>query len=186
LAQPFPEDPTEIMRLAAGQWSQPVRFRETIEAMYDDGARIFVEVGPNGNLTGFVDDILQNRSYLAVPSNLPHRSGISQLHLLIGLLAAHGMPINLEPLYRGRAAKCSALEGMIEWPENRKSHEDSMFTGKKTSQNTPQIIGSRSQVNSRSQIMHHYLQTMERSLEIQREILLAFMAKTYSTAQKKK
>jgi acyl transferase domain-containing protein len=44
------------------QWAEPIRFRETIETMYADGVRVFLEVGPRGNLTGFVDDILAGRA----------------------------------------------------------------------------------------------------------------------------
>ena len=58
-ATAFPDEPDEIRALAAEQWSRRVRFRETIEAMYEDGVRLFLEVGPGGNLSGFVSDILR-------------------------------------------------------------------------------------------------------------------------------
>jgi phosphopantetheine--protein transferase-like protein len=102
-AQPYPNDPGDIRRLAAEQWARPVRFRETIEAMYTAGMRIFVEVGPRGNLTAFVDNILRGRPYLAVAANVGRRSGISQLNHLVGLLAAHGVPMQLDHLYARRA-----------------------------------------------------------------------------------
>src|SRR5207237_857216 len=70
-AAPYPSDPTEIRRLFVEHWACPVRFRETIEAMYAAGVRLFAEVGPRGNLTAFVDDILRGRPPLAVPSPLP-------------------------------------------------------------------------------------------------------------------
>lgn len=110
----YPRDPQGIRELALAQWSSPVRFRETIEAMYAAGVRIFVEVGPRGNLTAFVDDILRKRPYLAIASNLPNRSGISQLHHCLGLLAAHGVSMNLEPLYRRRNAARLPLSGEAE------------------------------------------------------------------------
>jgi acyl transferase domain-containing protein len=65
-----------------------VEFRKTVEAMYAAGARIFVEVGPGGILTAFVDDILRGRQYLAVASNVLRRSGITQLNHMVGMLAA--------------------------------------------------------------------------------------------------
>ncbi len=46
---------------------RPVEFVREIEAMYDDGARIFVEVGPRSVLTGLVPQILGEREHLAVP-----------------------------------------------------------------------------------------------------------------------
>jgi acyl transferase domain-containing protein/phosphopantetheinyl transferase/acyl carrier protein len=109
-----PDDPDTVRRLAAAQWSRPVRFRETLEAMYADGARLFVEVGPRGNLAAFAEDTLKGRPHLAIPSNLPKRSGIDQLHHLLGLLAAHGVPLDLAPLYAGRTLRRLPLEALQE------------------------------------------------------------------------
>jgi malonyl CoA-acyl carrier protein transacylase/phosphopantetheinyl transferase len=92
---PYPVDPPEIRKLAVAQWAQPVRFRETIGRMYDAGARIFIEVGPRGNLTGFVADTLHGKPHLAVSLNVPHRTGIAQLQHALGLLAAHGVSMDL-------------------------------------------------------------------------------------------
>src|ERR1700677_3313893 len=58
-AGPYPEDPQAIRELLVEHWTAPVRFRETIEALHDDGARIFIEVGPRGNMTSFMQDILR-------------------------------------------------------------------------------------------------------------------------------
>lgn len=96
-AGPYPESPDEIRRLATSQWSRQVRFRDCIETLYDEGVRIFIEVGPRGNLTAFVDDILRKRPYLAIPTNLQKLSGIGQLAHLAGLLAAHH--VQFDPLF---------------------------------------------------------------------------------------
>lgn len=111
-AEPFPRDPDGIRDTATDQWARAVRFRETVEAMHDSGVRLFVEVGPRGNLTSFVSDILKDRQHLAVPSNLPRSTGILQLHHLIGLLAAHGVPMRLDYLYRHRAPRKVSLDGV--------------------------------------------------------------------------
>jgi acyl transferase domain-containing protein len=91
-----------ITKVAGEQWARPVRFRETIEKMHDDGIRIFVEVGPRGNLTSFVDDILKGREYLAVPSNVASRPALAQVNHLVGMLAAHGVSMKLDYLYSHR------------------------------------------------------------------------------------
>jgi acyl transferase domain-containing protein/4'-phosphopantetheinyl transferase EntD len=109
-AGPYPEDVEEIRRLAAEQWARPVRFRETVEAMYEDGVRLFVEVGPRGNLTAFVDDILRGRPYLAVSANVSRHDGITQLNHLVGLLAAHGVALRPEHLYERRSPRRLSFE----------------------------------------------------------------------------
>jgi malonyl CoA-acyl carrier protein transacylase/phosphopantetheinyl transferase/acyl carrier protein len=109
-AAPYPAKPDAIRDLGVAQWSHPVRFRETITAMHDAGVRLFVEVGPRSNLTGFVDDILRGRPYAALASNVTRHSGITQLHHLVALLAAHGVAMRLDALYERRSPAIITLE----------------------------------------------------------------------------
>ena len=50
----------------ARQLALPVRFADEIEAMYADGARVFVEAGPGGVLSDLVGRILKGRPHVAV------------------------------------------------------------------------------------------------------------------------
>jgi acyl transferase domain-containing protein/phosphopantetheinyl transferase len=109
-ASPYPKDPTAIRQQGIELWMRRVEFRKTIEAMYAAGARIFVEVGPGGILTAFVDDILRGRPYLAAASNVPRRSGITQLNHLVGMLASQGIPISLDYLYKRRSPRLLSLD----------------------------------------------------------------------------
>jgi phosphopantetheine--protein transferase-like protein len=106
----YPDDAGQLRNLAAAQWSHPVRFRETVEAMYQAGIRIFVEVGPRGNLTAFVNDTLRGRPNLAVASNLSDRAGLVQLQYLVAQLFAAGVPMRLDRLYALRDARRIPLE----------------------------------------------------------------------------
>lgn len=106
----FPSDTDGIIRTARRQWFEPVRFRETIERMYDDGFRIFIEVGPNNRLSGFVTDILRGRGCLSVPSNLPKRPGGEQIAHLIAQVFVYGMdpvPVCLAPQRSESTAKAA-------------------------------------------------------------------------------
>jgi len=98
----YPRNLTEIKELYVAHWVRPVLFEQTIERMYADGVRIFVEVGPRGNLTAFVDDILRGSPHLAMPANIARRSGVTQLNHLVGVLAAEGIQMNLQHLYARR------------------------------------------------------------------------------------
>lgn len=104
-SSPFPTDTAQIREVALEHWMRPVEFRKTIEAMYADGVRIFVEVGPRGNLTAFVDDILRGKPHIAVPADVMHRSGITQLNHLVGILAAQGVSMRLDQLYAHRSPR---------------------------------------------------------------------------------
>ena len=108
-AAPYPDVPEKIRQQMVDQWALPVRFRETIETMYNDGVRIFAEVGPRGNLTSFVEDILRNRRHVAVPSNLQTKSGLKQINLMLALLSAHHVPMTLDSLYKPRRCRKLAI-----------------------------------------------------------------------------
>jgi malonyl CoA-acyl carrier protein transacylase/4'-phosphopantetheinyl transferase EntD len=104
-ADRFPQDPLQVRELAVRQWRSPVRFRETIDKMHAAGVRVFVEVGPRGGLTGFVSDTLSDRPHLAVAIDSSRRGGLQQLCHAIGLLAAHGVNLNLDTLYAVRSPR---------------------------------------------------------------------------------
>jgi acyl transferase domain-containing protein len=118
-AERCPNDPEAVLDLATDYLSRPVRFRETIQAMYRDGVRIFVEAGPRGSLSSFVDDTLRGTPHLAVPSNVASRSGLTQLAHLVGLLAAHRVPMNLGPLYAHRSSQRLPLRDDLSLEDGR-------------------------------------------------------------------
>lgn len=101
----FPADATAARHLAAHQWSATVRFTETVERMYADGIRHFIEVGPAGNLTAFVDDILKDRPHLAVSANKRNLPGLEQLLFLLARLFVHGIAPDTASLFRGRRTR---------------------------------------------------------------------------------
>ena len=101
-AAPYPADRAEGLEIAARQWMTPVRFRETVEAMYRDGARIFVELGASNSLTAFVDSILKGRDYLALPCNAQGRPALEQFLRTLGRLFVEQVPMDLAPLYEAR------------------------------------------------------------------------------------
>ncbi len=95
-AAPYPDQAPEIVRLMTDYWLQRLNFRSTVEAMHRDGARIFIEVGPGTNLSGFVDDTLRGKPFMTVAANNSRRSGIGQLCHLLGMLVAQHVPVNLD------------------------------------------------------------------------------------------
>ncbi|TDC55606.1 acyltransferase domain-containing protein, partial [Actinomadura sp. KC345] len=104
-AAPYDTDPAELAATLAGQTAAPVRFVEQIEAMYDAGARTFVEAGPGGLLTGLVGKILGDRPHTAVSCDAPGENGLTRLLHALAELAAAGVPVDPLPLFAGRDAR---------------------------------------------------------------------------------
>ena len=101
----FPSEAEAVHNLAILQWRRPVRFRETVNAMHEAGVRIFLEVGPRGNLSAFIDNTLGKKPHAAVPLDTPRRGSIQQLCQSLAMLAAHGVAMDLSALYRARAPR---------------------------------------------------------------------------------
>jgi acyl transferase domain-containing protein len=102
-ADRFPVDAEGTRALAVQQWSSPVRFRETILAMYDAGVRVFIEIGPRGNLCAFVADILAEKPHAVIPLNVANANDLTQLCTAVGMLAANGVDIDLNQLFARRS-----------------------------------------------------------------------------------
>lgn len=103
-AAPYDTDPAELAAALAGQGAGPVRFAEQIEAMYEAGARIFVEAGPGRVLTDLVGEILGDRPHTAVGCDAPGEHGLTRLLHALAELAAAGVAVDPLPLFAGRDA----------------------------------------------------------------------------------
>jgi malonyl CoA-acyl carrier protein transacylase len=104
-AAPYPNDPAQVRAVLAGQLAAPVRFVDQVEAMYAAGARVFVEAGPGRVLTGLVGKILGARPHVAVACDVAGEAGLPRFLLALAELAAAGVAVDAEPLWRGRGAR---------------------------------------------------------------------------------
>ncbi|MEV8512189.1 beta-ketoacyl synthase N-terminal-like domain-containing protein [Dactylosporangium sp. NPDC051484] len=97
LKAPFPGDPAGIREISVRHMLEPVWFRETVQAMYDAGFRVFLQVGV-GQLASVIDDNLRERDHLAMPVNVAHRSGLHQLRRVATALWVEGAAPDLRAL----------------------------------------------------------------------------------------
>ena len=183
-ARPFPDDPEAIRELAIAHWAEPVRFSELIRNLYDDGVRLFVESGPRGNLSAFAEDVLSGLPFVAMPANVPRRSGLTQLNHLLGALVSHHVPLDLGPLYEHRAprrrdrppgapaprrtlpAAAPAAPPRLDVPAAAPAPEGSASTA------------HRPDGDLRSRVMARHLEVMGRFVDQQREITELFLTRT--------
>ncbi len=184
-----PNEPEAVGKLVTDLLSHPVRFREAIEAMYRDGVRIFVEVGPRGSLSAFVDDTLRGMPHLAVPSNVADQSGLTQLAHLVGLLAAHHVPMDLEALYAHRSPQRLSMEDgrmapqsttddhsmpltvrmpLLELDQPLRRVESQTGIGASEPALSHPAALAQPGTTGREQVMQAYLATMDRFLDVQR------------------
>ncbi len=112
-AMPYPAEPAQITDLLTEHLVRPVRFAEQVEQMHAAGARLFVEVGPGGVLTGIVGQVLGTRAHLAVQTQ-DHSCGFTALQHALAQLSAHGVALDLDRLFEGRVARHLRLDALGE------------------------------------------------------------------------
>lgn len=98
----YPDGSESIRAVATGLFERPIHLRRTVEAMYAAGVRYFVEVGPKGNLTELVKEILGDRPHFVMASNVPGIASITQLNHLLAALFCQGRNLDLDYFYRRR------------------------------------------------------------------------------------
>ncbi|WP_436497866.1 SDR family oxidoreductase [Actinokineospora sp. HUAS TT18] len=86
----------------SAQIGSPVRFAEQIEAMYADGARVFVEAGPGRVLSGLVGRILGDRPHTVITCD---GDGLVGLLDAVARLAVTGIELRTGWLFAGRDAR---------------------------------------------------------------------------------
>jgi acyl transferase domain-containing protein/NADP-dependent 3-hydroxy acid dehydrogenase YdfG len=94
----YPTEPAAMRAQLGRQLANPVRFVEMIEAMYGQGARTFVEVGPAATLTGLVGQILKGREHRAIRLDRKNPDSLAAFLDGIAQLAAAGAQMNLGAL----------------------------------------------------------------------------------------
>ncbi|MGK3208786.1 SDR family NAD(P)-dependent oxidoreductase [Amycolatopsis sp. MEPSY49] len=164
-AKPYAGD---VKSELAAQIGAPVRFLDQIEAMYDAGARTFVEVGPGRVLTRLVKEILGDRPHTVVACG----PGLTAFLTALRKLADAGVDVRTERLTRnsrpapaptawavdGRSARAPGAEAPA-LPPARRIRSSAM------TQPAP----------GRDQAVVDFLRTTRELVAAQREVMLGYL-----------
>jgi acyl transferase domain-containing protein/NAD(P)-dependent dehydrogenase (short-subunit alcohol dehydrogenase family)/acyl carrier protein len=117
LGAPYPEDPKETAALLASHLVRPVKFVDEIRAMYEQGARVFLEVGPKGVLTSLARQILEGKDarFIQIDSD---RNALVQFLNALAQLAVEGVPVDSAQLLRGRVPQAEPIARETGWMVN--------------------------------------------------------------------
>jgi PfaB family protein len=98
--EPMPIEQQTIAQQIAHELCNCLDFPRLIQLAYDDGARIFVELGAGSNCARWVNDTLQGQPHAAYSIN---RKGVNDhasiLRLMARMVSQH-VPVNLSVLYQ--------------------------------------------------------------------------------------
>ena len=115
----------------AEMYCNPVDFPRLVNAAYDDGARIFIELGPRDSCTQYVSAALGDKEHLAVALDNKGRDEKSAIVRALAKLATHQIDIDLSPLFDMTLLEPVSKKGLIKQVVlGRKSLHDSVLSEK--------------------------------------------------------
>ena len=76
-------------------------FSATVKQAWDDGVRLFLEMGPHNSCTRMIRHILSDRPYMAMSACSRFEEDPLTVLRLLGASIAQGVPVNLDFLYPG-------------------------------------------------------------------------------------
>lgn len=98
-AAPYPRDPDMIRERMAANLTRPVLFADEIEALYETGARVFVEVGSGSILRQLTAQCLQGKPHAAITLSHPGHHDLSSFWHALGQLSVAGVKVRFEDLW---------------------------------------------------------------------------------------
>ena len=92
-------EPEDIAHKVAHCLCIHLDFPRLVKRAYDDGARIFIEVGAGGNCSKWIDDSLRGQPLLSMSINRKGADDAVTLIRTLSRLASHRAPVDLSPLF---------------------------------------------------------------------------------------
>jgi len=89
-----------IAKSFAKMLTNPIDFPKLVNLAYEEGARIFIELGAGSNCSKWVDAILKGKPHAAMSINQINVSDHVSILRLIARLISHQVPLNLNPIRR--------------------------------------------------------------------------------------
>ncbi len=190
----YPASPEEIKERLTDHLVQPVRFSEQVQHMYEDGARVFIEVGPGKVLTGLAKAIL-GKDELLLHTEDKDQNGITQLLNTLARYLASGRSLQLEKLFSGRDTRLLNLDEPAQykksnttWLVNGQMAVPAVgklpaYAGKPIVQPIPLknetvktvVVNNNPANNGAEQMIQEYLNNVRLLVQAQRDVILGYL-----------
>lgn len=97
--EPFPADAEKMRTLLADNAVLPVQMRLLFTKLYDDGARIFVQLGGGGKIATPIHETIGDRPFTILPLDVSNRHPLHQLQHVIASLYVHHAAVKTDLLF---------------------------------------------------------------------------------------
>lgn len=196
-AEHYPQKTQEIKNRLAEHLIKPVLFTRQVENMYNEGARIFIEVGPGRVLTGLVQSILGDKVSAFETENKSFNGVTFILHTLAKYLST-GKSVDVEKLFEKRNTSIVNIDkpeqykkSPIVWhinghnaiPTNGQMPSTGAYPITQPIMNLKNMTNnlnnnSTSGLSSSDQVILEYLNSMRMMLQSQRDVMLGYLGHT--------
>jgi len=99
--QPMELESHAIAESFAHMLTHPIDFPRLVNKAYDDGARVFIELGAGSNCSKWVDAILKDRRHASATINQVNVDDHASILKLLARLISHRISVDLSPLIAG-------------------------------------------------------------------------------------
>jgi acyl transferase domain-containing protein/NAD(P)-dependent dehydrogenase (short-subunit alcohol dehydrogenase family)/acyl carrier protein len=132
--QPYTDSSSTNQNLLGQQMTAPVLFRQCIEKAYEEGARLFVEIGCGSILTDFVRDTLAGKEYFSVtlhpkkgqPADLQYWNALAKLKVFglpVSMVDPHFQASRVPRVANGKSLNFTLDGGIYLNAESRRAKE---------------------------------------------------------------
>jgi len=97
--QPIPPRSKAVANSIARAFCEPVDFPRLVNRSYEDGARIFIELGSRAFCSNLISRILKGKDHLAIPVNVKGVKEQTAIVRVLAQLVSHRVPVDLSPLF---------------------------------------------------------------------------------------
>jgi acyl transferase domain-containing protein/NAD(P)H-dependent flavin oxidoreductase YrpB (nitropropane dioxygenase family) len=177
----YPGSQDAVREILAGQVAEPVRFAQQVEAMYEAGARTFVEAGPGRVLTGLVGRILGDRPHTAVACDVPGENGLHRLLTALAELIRAGVQVDPALLFAGRAKPVTAAPRRPQWTVDgqlvRTIDGQPLPGGLQPATSAPRLAfgSATAPASDRDGVVTEFLRSTRELVAAQRDVMLGYL-----------
>ncbi len=131
--RPLTLEPDPVAQATSKMTCEQVDFPRLVNAVHQDGVRIFVEVGPQKTCSRWIDKILQDTPHAVIAVNKKHQPDYEGLIKVLSLLLSHKVPMDLSPIYASPDSRSVAYKSIK--PTRRQARAQAPVAPEEKSQN---------------------------------------------------